>query len=123
MARILPEAVLHAAVFVIARFTFVLGLGVGLVVKTTACTLLLVLVRPLPSPMSSGLWLPVGVAARRSGVTSKMMSIIRVRKETQGHSCVANLGARPAASYLSQIRNPRHRHALGRKGDNYQEPV
>ena len=43
MVRTILRVVLHAAVFVIAFFTFILGLGVGLAVNPAAGTLLWVL--------------------------------------------------------------------------------
>ena len=62
MVRTILRVVLHTAVFVIAFFTFILGLGIGLAVNPAAAPFCGYSPGSLVSPMSSGLWPAVGVA-------------------------------------------------------------
>ena len=61
MVRTILRVVLHAAIFVIAFCTFILGLGVGLAVNPTAGTLLWILAGLIA--VANIIWI---VAGRRS---------------------------------------------------------
>ncbi len=64
MARTILRVALHAAVFVIAFFTFTLGVGVGLAVNPAAGTLLWVLAGIIV--IANVAWIVIG-RRRRSG--------------------------------------------------------